>query len=30
MLAALLPARLALDPFPLRSIVLTWRLERPG
>ena len=30
MLAALLPARLALDPFPLQSIVLTWRLERPG
>jgi hypothetical protein len=30
MLAALLPARLALDPFPLKSILLTWRLERPG
>jgi hypothetical protein len=30
MLAALLPARLALDPFPLQSIVVTWRLERPG
>jgi hypothetical protein len=30
MLAALVPARLALDPFPLQSIVLTWRLERPG
>jgi hypothetical protein len=29
-LAALLPARLALDPFPLHSIVLTLRLERPG
>ena len=29
-LAALLPARLALDPFPLQSIVLTLRLERPG
>jgi hypothetical protein len=30
MLAALLPARLALDPFPLQSILLTLRLERPG
>jgi hypothetical protein len=30
MLAALLPARLALDPFPLKSIELTSRLERPG